>query len=213
MDWSQVSAIATTMTACFSLGAALLSLRSTNIMKKQQENIIAPALGLIDGYTVAKDNCNSSDDTKNELDIPCFPAFLTFENQGQGPGSLLAVDLDHDNIRCDISTPVSVRPGERTQVKIWLRTPNVEYKIRLGIYYWDMNSKCYGTQMSLLIRYNTPINHQYRGRLDWRVSSERLITSSEKRPTRIVHWHPPKKLFDKSILQLERFVDSPNINI
>lgn len=201
-DWGAVTALASAVAAIFAGYAAYTASKTVRIMKTQQDNMIAPKLGLVGGYTMEKEYRNN---------LGLYPCFLVLENLGLGPATLFVLDLNPPDLRSDISTPISVAPRARTQILIWLDKPEADFKIKLGVYYWDLNNKCCGTQWSMLIKYHAPVEKELTGVLDWRLSCERLTEYIKERPSSINHWTPNRELFDPNLLALETFKDSPNL--
>ncbi|MDD4700424.1 MAG: hypothetical protein PHV07_09285 [Oscillospiraceae bacterium] len=193
-----------------SIIALIVAFITTYIVKVQQENTVAPVLELVRGEYSTRPESNE----QNSL----YPGFLMIENLGQGPGKIMAVNLDTDQIFCDIATPVSLGPGSKTKLKMWLQEPDTDYKIRLAIYYHDLNNKVYTTQWSIVVNYHEPEEGKKRGNLDWRISSERIRKYKCRWPKfgkyqehSIIHWVPPQDLLDDSLLELKPFKDSGNV--
>lgn len=210
-DYSQIASTAITLlTAIFTACTAYAANSSARSMKKQQEAMVVPALNLIKAYSLPQED---------RKDCTYYPVKLIFQNRGLGPANLFKVELDSENISCDIGTPVGVGPKNCTNLKLWLDKAETDYKIRLGLYYADINHKTYGTQLSMIIKYRPPKDGK-KGPADWRISCERIIPINDgfKRKdkdmiaTQICHWTGEDELQIKSLLKLKKFTDSPNIS-
>ncbi|MDK2855333.1 MAG: hypothetical protein PWQ41_1734 [Bacillota bacterium] len=145
MDWGQVSAIFSAMAAA----GAFVTARVTYVQADRQRKVdIMPLLVLSCGKGIQKSRYCLLDpeaplSESRRLDFERYPAYLYFTNLGKGLARLLVVDLDTKDIVCTIGTPVSIGPGRMAHVKLWLPQHNVNYSVKLALYYWSIEGQCF----------------------------------------------------------------------
>jgi len=206
MDWGQVSAIFSAMAAA---GAFVTSYVTYVQADRQRKIDIMPFLALSRGKGIRK-SCSCLLDPERpvpesrRLDFERYPAYLYFTNLGKGPARLLVVDLDTKDIVCHIGTPLSIGPGSTACLKVWLPEHEVNYSVKLALYYWSIESHCFSTQVRVSLLHQPTFDEvsgqEVGARLEWRVDSEKTVAiEGLKEPSGVVQW-PRGSLFYRFLI-------------
>lgn len=170
--WTFFSATATAFAAIAAGYAAYMS-------KKQVDAAHKPVLALtkVQAFPIPENETH--------------PINLVLSNYGNGVANVLAVDLDK-NIKTHIGAPINIGSQGEVTIKMWLPLTNMEYKIRLSVYYWDIQKLCYRTEIQI----NIKLELMDRGVLipNWTIERDRVEElGKEEVPKTPQMWEPGKR--------------------
>lgn len=151
---------------------AVVNYQMRNEMKMVRERDIRPIMILA---------CASIDNS----DSTGYPVNLYFINSGSGTSFIYAVDCDRDDITINIGPPTNVQPSGKTCLKVWLPTKNNKEKINISYYYWDIEERCYRTELTVICEYTSDVNQLYFVDMQY---PKRIISKDKKRPLKIKNW-------------------------
>lgn len=144
-----ITAIFTAITALGTLCAAIAAARSASLSKKNIEELkmhreieMRPVLGISSWDAKVR-----IDQDEHSIKNGLYPAYLFFSNLGRSYAQVLAVELHNKNITAHIGLPLNIGSGEKTHVKIWLPCKDKEVPIKLSLYYWDIENRCFRTEL------------------------------------------------------------------
>jgi len=103
---------------------------------------IFPALSLMQGHALVEDESG-------------LPILLFLKNIGKGLANIESIESYSGNIiAINKGIPLTVAPGDYTEIKIWLKksVPSIK-DARLIINYSDFENRKYSTEMDLIINY------------------------------------------------------------
>jgi hypothetical protein len=177
--------------------AAIFTCRIAYSNEKQRKQKMAPVLCLYRAEAVLGCAGGECDDFgrlieyERRLDFCSFPTILFFKNLGNGPASLMEVELNTYAIEGRIGVPITIPPGATGEVKVWLPKQKVFYEVEINLYYWDIENKAYCTTSRILLKHQRtkePDTGEIGVLLDWQMKSEKYGLTKKNKPQEIKHW-------------------------
>lgn len=173
INWGAIGSIATLLTAIFAAYSA-------NMSKKAIEMETIPNVSIVQIR-------------KMEPEAAGMPVLLFLRNNGKGAANILVVNLDRKDIRAHIGWPINVGSEGTSHLKIWLPDKHMTYEIKIALYYWDINGKCYCSEYHVHIQYEVWYLEEWTPNLN--VDRDRTveIICYKEIPAQPIQWDPEKK--------------------
>ncbi len=137
------NSIISIFTAIAAISAAISAYLSYIAIEEQRKIGFMPVISFKEAEALSKEDAG-------------YPINVDFINCGKGMANVMVINTDRNDININIGVPTGIGPGMQTNVKIWLNEANKREKLNLALYYWDIDDRCYRTELTLDLKYNEP---------------------------------------------------------